>query len=268
MSALNYRDGNHAWNNIINQLDSIIDTDWIYEASLSDEKQEQAESYLEIFVEDFIDYLEREGENPGEYPNKKIDIGYWFNAYMADPCDEIMDFYQIVHDWLQGEEDFAASDEYLDSLWMLGSGGFEQSIVMGDIEYNAEKIFSDSDNDKHGFSSAGDMVKAVNKAIDDGHLDDVDQYDAGGMGYHAPVDGSEDYFETGSVFLGNGEEELQMSTGVPFSEEYDYGNCYSDFTVRGDCIYTVSDRMYIYGVPWQYVEKAGDELGLRNKTEF
>jgi subtilisin family serine protease len=112
------------------------------------------------------------------------------------------------------------------------------------------------------------MAKAVIKAVDDGHLEDVDQYDAGGYGYHPAPDGTESYFETGSCWLGNGEEEWQLPTDIPYSEENDYADTvdsrsvYRWFTISGDCIYTTSTMMYVYGVPWQYVEEAGRELGL------
>ena len=39
---------------------------------------------------------------------------------------------------------------------------------------------------------------------------------------------------------------------------------YRYFAIRGDCIYTSSDMLYVYGIPWEYVELAGDELGVRN----
>lgn len=259
MSSLGIRQADTGYSNVYRNMYNIWDEDWFYRNG--DEDTESIDLY-NIFLEDFKDWLINHGVNVEEYPNMDFDAGYYFKEYMNDnPCPEIEQLYENVHDWLQGEEDFAASDEYLDSLWMLGSGGFDHEIVMGDIEDNARRLFKNG-NDNHGFKTPDDLVEAVNKAIDDGHLDDVDQYDAGGMGYHAPVDGTEDYFETGSIFLGNGEEEWQMESPVPFSEEYDFGNCYRYFAIRGDCIYVTSDRMYIYGVPWQYVEEAGRELGL------
>ena len=265
-----------AYNNIRNALETagIFDVDWFAETN-----NEDKEHFYDEFINEFADWLETQDElvtKLNEYRNQPFDVEYYFGEYMTDPNaihDGIAGCYNAVFDWVQGEEDFAASEEYLDGLYRVDAGATDIEFYASeyDIQDNAERIFRYSENDKHGFSSAKDMVAAVNKCVDDGLVQDVDQYEAGGMGYHAPVDGSEEYFETGSCFLGNGEEEWQMQTSIPYSEKNDYADelidcrsVYKYFAVRGDCIYVTSDLLYVYGIPWADVEQAGDELGLRN----
>ena len=269
-----------AYNNIRNALETagIFDVDWFAETG-----NEDKEHYYDEFIEEFADWLETQDElvtKLNEYRNQPFDVEYYFVQYMQDDDaihDGIAGCYNAVFDWVQGEEDFAASEEYLDEQYRYDAGATDIEFYANqyDIEENAKRIFKEQNYTQeditHGFSSAADMAEAVMKAVDDGHLEDVDQYDAGGMGYHAPVDGTEDYFETGSCFLGNGEIEWQMQTSIPYSEKNDYADelidcrsVYRYFAVRGDCIYTTSDRMYIYGVPWADVEEAGRELGLLN----
>lgn len=249
----------------------FFDIDWFAETG-----NEDKEHYYNEFIEEFADWLETQDElvtKLNEYRNQPFDVEYYFGEYMQDNDaihDGIAGCYNAVFDWVQGEEDFAASEEYLNGKYRLDSNGFDDEFCTGDIEENARRLFKNGYNN-HGFDSVNGLVAAIERAIDQGHLQDVDQYDAGGMGYHAPVDGSEDYFETGSCFLGNGEVEWQMQTDVPYSEKNDYADelidcrsVYRYFAIRGDCIYTTSDMLYVYGIPWEYVELAGDELGVRN----
>lgn len=263
-----------AYMNIRNALETagIFDVDWFAETG-----NEDKEHYYDEFIEEFADWLETQDElvtKLNEYRNQPFDVEYYFGQYMQDNDaihDGIAGCYNAVFDWVQGEEDFAASEEYLDSMYRYDAGATDIEFYASqyDIQDNAERIFRYRENDKHGFGSAKDMIAAVNKCVDDGLVQDVDQYDAGGMGYHAPVDGSEEYFETGCCFLGNGEEEWQMQTSIPYSEKNDYADelidcrsVYRYFAIRGDCIYTTSDRLYVYGIPWADVEQAGRELGL------
>lgn len=261
MSSLGIRQADTGYSNVYRNMYNIWDEDWFYRNG--DEDTVNIDLY-NAFLEDFKNWLIAEGVNVEEYPNMDFDAGYYFKEYMNDnPCPEIEQLYENVHDWIQGEEDFASSDEYLDDMYRLDAGATSIDFYTADVRENAERLFLNG-NDNHGFNSVKDLIAAVNECIDSGLVQDVDQYEAGGMGYHAPVDGTEDYFETGLCFLGNGEIEWQMSESVPFSEEYDYGDCYGYFCVKGDCIYTTSDRMYVYGIPWAEVETKGDELGLRN----
>lgn len=262
-----------AYMNIRNALETagIFDIDWFAETG-----NEDKEHYYNEFIEEFADWLETQDElvtKLNEYRNQPFDVEYYFGEYMQDNDaihDGIAGCYNAVFDWVQGEEDFAASEEYLNGKYRVGPNGFNDEFYTGDIEENARRLFKNGYNN-HGFDSVNGLVAAVERAIDQGHLQDVDQYDAGGMGYHAPVDGSEDYFETGSCFLGNGEVEWQMQTDVPYSEENDYADelidcrsVYRYFVIRGDYICTTSNMLYVYGIPWEYVELAGDELGVRN----
>ena len=261
-----------AYMNIRNALETagIFDIDWFAETG-----NEDKEHFYDEFIDEFADWLETQDElvtKLNEYRNQPFDVEYYFGEYMQDN-DGIAGCYNAVFDWVQGEEDFAASEDYLDSMYRFDAGAIDIEFYASeyDIQDNAERIFRYSENDKHGFSSAKDMIAAVNKCVDDGLVQDVDQYDAGGMGYHAPVDGSEEYFETGCYFLGNGEEEWQMQTSVPYSEKNDYADelidcrsVYRYFAIRGDCIYVTSDLLYVYGIPWADVEEAGRELGLLN----
>lgn len=262
-----------AYMNIRNALETagIFDVDWFAETG-----NEDKEHYYDEFIDEFADWLETQDElvtKLNEYRNQPFDVEYYFGEYMRDNDaihNGIEGCYNTVFDWVQGQEDFAASEEYLDGMYRLDSHGFDDELCTYDIKENARRLFHNGNNN-HGFDSVDGLVAAVERAIDQGHLQDVGQYDAGGMGYHAPVDGSEDYFETGSIFLGNGEEEFQMETSIPYSEQNDYADeligsksVYRYFAIRGDCIYVTSDRMYIYGIPWEYVEQAGDEIGVRN----
>lgn len=65
-----------------------------------------------------------------------------------------------------------------------------------------------------------------------------------------------------------------METSVPFSAEKDYSGevgCRSPYNWYGvserypDLIYATPTWIFVYGVPWEAVEEAGDELGVRNK---
>ena len=263
-----------AYNNIRNALETagIFDVDWFAETG-----NEDKEHYYDEFIEEFADWLETQDElvtKLNEYRNQPFDVEYYFGQYMQDDDaihDGIAGCYNAVFDWVQGEEDFAASEEYLDGLYRVDANATDIEFYANqyDIDDNARRIFQYAENDKHGFKSAKDMIEAVNKCVDDGLVQDVDQYNAGGMGYHSPVDGSEDYFETGCCFVGNGEVEWQMQTDVPYSEKNDYADelidcrsVYRYFAIRGDCIYTTSDMLYVYGIPWADVEEAGRELGL------
>lgn len=263
-----------AYNNIRNALETaqIFDYDWFAETGNEDKAH-----FYDEFIEEFADWLEGQDElvtKLNEYRNQPFDVEYYFRQYMQDNDaihDGIAGCYNAVFDWVQGEEDFAASEDYLDSMYRYDAGATDIEFYASqyDIEENARRIFQYAENDKHGFKSANDMIAAVNKCVDDGLVQDVDQYDADGMGYHAPVDGSEDYFETGLCFLGNGDIEWQMQTSIPYSEKNDYADelidcrsVYRYFSVRGDCIYTTSNRLYVYGVPWADVEETGRELGL------
>lgn len=269
-----------AYMNIRNAIETvgIFDVDWFVETG-----NEDKEHYYDEFINEFADWLETQDElvtKLNEYRNQPFDVEYYFGEYMQDNDaihDGIAGCYNAVFDWVQGEEDFAVSEDNLDSMYRYDANATDIEFYANqyDIEENAKRIFKEQkytrEDITHGFDSVDGLVAAVERAIDQGHLQDVDQYDAGGMGYHAPVDGSEDYFETGSCFLGNGEVEWQMQTDVPYSEKNDYADelidcrsVYRYFAIRGDCIYTTSDRMYIYGVPWEYVEQAGDELDVRN----
>lgn len=116
------------------------------------------------------------------------------------------------------------------------------------------------------------MVEAINKAIDDGYLEDINQFDTDGYGYHAFCDG-EPYFETGYLWLGNSEIEYLMQTSVPYSEKWAptgaimANNVYNYRSVsprNPDFVYVNPYRMYIYGVMWEHIEEAGRELGLLN----
>ena len=266
-----------AYMNIRNALETagIFDVDWFAETN-----NEDKEHFYDEFIDEFANWLETQDElvtKLNEYRNQPFDVEYYFGEYMTDPEADhsgIAGCYNAVFDWVQGEEDFAASEEYLDDMYRFDAGATDIEFYANqyDIDENARRIFRYAENE-HGFKSPDGMIQAVNKCVEDGLVQDVDQYDAGGMGYHAPVDGSEDYFETGTCFLGNGDIEWQMQTDIPYSKKNDYADELNDcrsvyryFAVRGDCIYTTSDRLYIYGIPWVDVERAGDELGVRNNT--
>lgn len=266
-----------AYMNIKNGIEGagIFDESWFDEAN-----REEDYHYYEEFLEQFANWMSEQDDvvaDLNEYRNKPFDAEYYFQQYMEDPEADhsgIEGCYNAVFDWVDDQEEFASSTDYLDSMWRYDAHATDIEFYASesDIKENAENIFHEqsytSENVTHGFKSTEDMVQAVMKAIDDGHLEDVDQYDAGGYGYHAAPDGTESYFETGSCWLGNSEEEWQLPTDIPYSEKNDYADTvdsrsvYRWFTINGDCIYTTSTMMYIYGVPWQYVEEAGRELGL------
>lgn len=268
-----------AYMNIKNGIEGagIFDESWFDEAN-----REEDYHYYEEFLEQFANWMSEQDDvvaDLNEYRNKPFDAEYYFQQYMEDPEADhsgIEGCYNAVYDWIEKEDEFVSSADYLDSIWRYDANATDIEFYANeyDIKENAQNIFHEqlytSEDVTHGFKSAEDMVQAVMKAIDDGHLEDVDQYDAGGYGYLAAPDGTESYFETGSCWLGNSEEEWQLPTAVPYSEKNDYADnvdsrsVYRWFTISGNgqYLYSISTRMYIYGVPWQYVEEAGRELGL------
>ena len=253
-SALNLEDTAIA--NVANNFNSkIFNYDW-FDATESDTIN------YEMFIEDFTQWLIQNGINVDEYPNMDFDVGYYFKEFMNDPeanTSNAEAMYQQVYDWLEGEEEFMTSDQYLDDMY--GNTSFTDiEFFTQDIEENARKQFQYGDN--HGFKSVQDLITAVNESLD--YLECYDKYDAGGMGYHT-YDENNEWFETGCLFLGNSEEEWQLDPEVPFDEEYDFCNAYRHFCIRRYCyMYAVSDRLYAYGIRWSDIEQKGDELGLRS----
>lgn len=254
-SALNLEDTAQA--NVANNFNSkIFDYTW-FDATNSDTTN------YDLFIEDFTQWLIENGVNVNEYPNMDFDVGYYFKEFMNDPNANTSNaeaMYQQVYDWLEGEEEFMTSDQYLDDMY--GNTSFtDDEFFTQDIDENARKQFQYGDT--HGFKSAQDLVKAARECLD--KLECYDKYDAGGMGYHA-YDENNEWFETGCLFLGNGEEEWQLDPEVPFDEEYDFCDAYRHFCINRGCyMYAVSDRLYAYGVRWSDVEQKGDELGLRSE---
>ena len=54
-----------------------------------------------------------------------------------------------------------------------------------------------------------------------------------------------------------------------FDEKHDYSSevsVYMPGYPKGDLLYVTTTWMFTYGVPWEAVEVAGDELGLRENT--
>lgn len=252
-SALNLEDTAQA--NVANNFNSkIFDYTW-FDATKSDTTN------YDLFIEDFTQWLIENGVNVNEYPNMDFDVGYYFKEFMNDPDANTTNaeaMYQQVQDWLTGEEEFMTSDQYLDDMY--GNTYFtDNEFFTQDIDENARKQFQYGDT--HGFKSAQDLAKAARECLN--YLECYDMYDAGGMGYHA-YDENNEWFETGCLFLGNGEEEWQLDPDVPFDEEYDYANAYSYFCINHGCMYAVSDRLYAYGIKWSDIEQKGDELGLRS----
>ena len=246
----------------------IFDTDWFYETD-NDEKY----SYYEMFIEEFANWLRANGEDIDEYRNKPIDIEYYFQQYMEDyDADHtgIEGCYQAVADWLEGEEEFAASLDNAHSLYAYESGATDVEFYTKEVQYEAERAFKEQrytqEDLTHGFKNAKDLEEAVWRAIDKGALTDVDEYDAGSYG---TIRRNPDYFITGYTFLGNGETEYQLQTDVPFDEKHDYSSevsVYMPGYPKGDLLYVTTTWMFTYGVPWEAVEVAGDELGLRDNS--
>ncbi len=254
--------GNYAdvgFKNVYNNMSEIFDENW-FDVTNNDDMY----TYYEGFCEDFANWLRTQGVDIDEYRNMPLDIGYYFKQYMEDDNADhfnIETVFEAVHNWVQSEDDFASSDDYLDDMYCRDARITDLSFYADPnvIERSARQCMEDGVN--RGFNSAEDIVTAVNAAIDDYDVEDIEDYDAGGYGY-IKWEPSDDMFLTGTCWLGNGEEEWQMQDSVPFAEEYDYGNVYRDFTIHGDCIYTISDKMYEYGIAWDKIEEKGRELGL------
>ena len=272
-----------AYNNIRNALTEheIFDKDWFSESG-----NEDKEHLYDEFIDQFADWLETQDElvtKLNEYRNQDFDVEYYFKEYMEDyDADHtgIEGLYNAVEEWVKGEDDFANSLDYAHSMYSYESGAADIEFYTQDVKDNAERIFKaqryTEEDVTHGFKNAQDMEDAVWKAIDNGGLTDVDEYDGGSYGSHASVDGTEEYFETGCLFLGNSELEYQMQTSVPFSADNDFSgqvDCHSPYNWYGvsernpDLIYTNPTWIFVYGVKWEDVERAGDELGLRGEKE-
>lgn len=270
-----------AYMNIRNALETagIFDVDWFAETN-----NEDKEHYYDEFIDEFADWLETQDElvtKLNEYRNQPFDVEYYFNEYLNDyDADHtaLEAIYDAVDEWVESEESFAESPEYLDSMYKYEAGATDVEFYANpmDIKDNAERLFHEqlytSEDITHGFKSADDLAEAVNKAIDDGYLEDINQFDTDGYGYHAFCDG-EPYFETGCLWLGNNEIEYQMQTSVPYSEKWapsgvlNSNNVYRSHGVtprNPDLVYVNPYRMYIYGVMWEHIEEAGRELGLLN----
>ena len=264
-SAVEQHYGDHGYNSVYNQFGSIFDYDWFAETN-----NEDKEYLMDEFLQDFHDWLVANGENVDEYAGYNFDVEYEFEKYLEDkPCPEIIEIFELINEWLEKENSFATSADYLGGLYRYSAGAADIEFYANsdDIKFNAEELFKEqryTEKDiTHGFKSADDLVKAVMECVDQGDVEDVDEYDAGSYGYHK-LNTEGDYFETGSCFLGNGEETYDLPCPVPIDEKYfGYANVAGPWvTYKGDLIYTSSTMMFIYGIPWSKVEEKGHELGL------
>ncbi len=264
-SAVEQRYGDHGYNSVYNQFGAIFDYDWFAETN-----NEDKEYLMDEFLQDFHDWLIANGENVDEYAGYNFDVEYEFQKYLEDkPCPEIIEIFELINEWLEKEYDYATSADYLGDLYRYSAGATDIEFYANsdDIKSNAEELFNEqryTEKDiTHGFKSADDLVNAAIECVEQGDVEDVDEYDAGSYGYHK-LNTEGDYFETGSCFLGNGEVEYQLPCPVPIDEKY-FG--YADVegpqvTYKGDNIYTSPTMMFIYGIPWNKVEEKGRELGL------
>ena len=243
--------------NVENNLGGLFNEDWFYDYN---SPQKSAELY-ESFVEEFTDWLIGQGVDLASYKNMKVDLAYYLSEYVGSKeynGSALEGIYEKVGEWLENEFEFANSRENLDGLYMFENGGFDSEIATEDINENAKKQMDSGVT--HGFKSAKDLAEAAELAASR-NLETYDVYDAGGMGWHSYDEDSE-WFETGCIFLGNGEEHYELDS-LPFDEEVDFTGVYGHNGVYGDHMSWSSDLMYCYGVKWEYVEAAGDELGLR-----
>ena len=111
-----------AYMNIRNAIETagIFDVDWFAETG-----NEDKEHYYNEFINEFADWLETQDElvtKLNEYRNQPFDVEYYFGEYMQDNDADhsaIGDMYEAVYDWVQSEDDFANSPEYLDSMQIL-----------------------------------------------------------------------------------------------------------------------------------------------------
>lgn len=274
-----------AYGNIRNGIAqaNIFDESWFDESGNEDKYH-----FYEEFMEQFADWMDNQPDitaDLNEYRNKPFDAEYYFQQYMEDPEADhsgIEGCYQAVYDWVEAQEEWLVSEDNLGEKYRFDAGATDIEFYANeyDIKENAERIFKESkytsQDVTHGFNSADDMVKAVMKCVDDGYVQDVAQYDGGSYGVHAPVDGTEEYFETGLCFLGNGEEEDQLEPEIPYSKKNDFADLtnarsvYRWFSIdkTGRYLYSISTMIFVYGIPWAEVERAGDELGLRNGDEI
>ena len=131
-----------AYMNIRNALETagIFDVDWFAETG-----NEDKEHYYDEFIDEFADWLETQDElvtKLNEYRNQPFDVEYYFGEYMQDNDaihDGIAGCYNAVFDWVQGEEDFAASEEYLDGMYRFDAGATDIEFYASqyDIDENA-----------------------------------------------------------------------------------------------------------------------------------
>ena len=176
------------------------------------------ESEFDTFCEAMATYIKTKDSRMGEpgflpdlvyYINEYVeenDLGWW--SYDLDYCDPVCDFlYKAAFAWNDAVTglitDTVDNEEYVIDNYGLEAGDYDWPY--NDLDYCIDSAF-DNDN-AHGFQSRDDLKYVLKECMDRDKLHQS-VYHAGGMGYHC-VDG-EDYCETGSVFLGNGEESLEL----------------------------------------------------------
>lgn len=215
----------------------------------------------DYFLEDMTKYIHTKEPNLGEpgfvpdliyyvkeYINEDPENRGWWNYSSDVDYDPICEFlYQPIFAWSEAIDDLIRNEidteEYVYNNYGLDVGDSDWSY--NDLDYCIDKVM-DNDNN-HGFTK--DDLKYVLKELMDRSKLQEDVYDGGGLGYHC-VDG-EDYCETGSCFLGNGEECIEFKDwGIEKFYDYNilpkqYVKCYDSLEFNDYDVGTINDSCYI-----------------------
>lgn len=216
-------------------------------------------SEYESFLREMADYIHtkepRLGE-PGyvpdlayyieEYVNEVPEDRGWWNYSVGSDYDPICEFlYQPVFAWHNGISAVVRevdTEDYVYDNYGLDVG--DADWPYNDLDYCIDGAM-DNDNN-HGFTR-NDLKYVLEELMDRDKLQE-EVYDGGSLGYHC-IDG-EDYCETGSCFLGNGEECLDLDWwGIRQLYDYSklpvrYRKCYDDSFVK-DNISILNDDCYV-----------------------
>lgn len=111
---------------------------------------EDKEHYYDEFINEFADWLETQDElvtKLNEYRNQPFDVEYYFGEYLNDyDADHtaIEAMYEAVDEWVEGEEEFAESPEYLDRMYKYEAGR-ELGLLNGEAVNKDEPPVYDAD---------------------------------------------------------------------------------------------------------------------------
>lgn len=209
--------------------------------------------------------------------------GWWTDEWHDDPICEFL--YQAPFAWNEAVEkvfrEEIDSEDYVYENYGLDAGDCDWPY--NDLDYCIDSALENGNG--HGFQNRFDLKYVLEECIDRDKLHESVYY-GGGMGYHC-IDG-EDYCETGSHFLGNGEEHLDfdwLGLEMPFDFTklpIKYSECMNgqimkqNFSIMNDECYVNDDFDYgcrslyyiiFFSYDWEDVIEAALENGFEMDEE-